>query len=365
MNLSTNINFDLKSFFQWWGDGLSYCLPEKFRVLLSEKVEHVFLTVNDETFQLYRIENDNKKLIAEIPLSREGAEQFQQIMLSEPSLEKACLVLRLKAGQGLKKIVTLPAAAKENLTQVIVFEMDKITPFKEEQVYFSVRPLVSEHKDFIKVLLVLTLKEELNPILQQLKQVNVFPSVVEYAEASHSGESGGYNLLPESERPVKNKMTQILFWVSGFILLMLTVAALVYPVWRMGEAVDGLRTELRQIEKQSHSIQARQLATDNIVDETERLIQSKNNSASLTGLLNTLSQLIPSDTWLTHFKYDKGQLQIQGQSPAASALISILEAAPLFNNARFVSPLTQDKKTGLERFQISVEVNRQGGVANE
>ncbi|MFK5948781.1 MAG: fimbrial assembly protein, partial [Methylococcales bacterium] len=56
---------------------------------------------------------------------------------------------------------------------------------------------------------------------------------------------------------------------------------------------------------------------------------------------------------------------IQGQSPTASALISVIEASVLFSNARFVSPLTQDKKTGMERFQISMDVNGKGDTEDE
>ena len=41
----------------------------------------------------------------------------------------------------------------------------------------------------------------------------------------------------------------------------------------------------------------------------------------------------------------------------ASALISLLEASPFFSNVSFASPLTQDKATGMERFQISMDVS--------
>jgi len=367
MNLSSNINFDLKSFFLWWGEGLSSWLPESLRVLLSDRLDHIVLSVDDESLQLNRIEADNNKILAKIPLSNQGAIQYQQIIASDTKVAKAHLTLRLKSSQAIKKVVMLPVAAKENLRQVIAFEMDKITPFHEDQVYFSVQPLGKEQDGFIKVLLVVTPKQVLDATLQQLKHINVYPNSVDYEGAANSlaNDSEPYNLLPESERPVKGKMGQITFWISSFILLMLTIVTLVYPVWQMSEDVDLLRGELRQIEKGSRVVQTLQLQTDNIIDETLTLIQSKNDSPSLTGLINTLSQLIPVDTWLTHFKYNKDRLQIQGQSPSASALISILEGSPLLSNARFVSPLTQDKKTGFERFQISVEVISQGAKADE
>jgi general secretion pathway protein L len=72
--------------------------------------------------------------------------------------------------------------------------------------------------------------------------------------------------------------------------------------------------------------------------------------------LNTLSALIKDDTWLSYLQYSNGHLQIQGESPAASALIGVLEDSAMFASAKFVSPVTQDNVSKQERFQITVDV---------
>jgi general secretion pathway protein L len=102
------------------------------------------------------------------------------------------------------------------------------------------------------------------------------------------------------------------------------------------------------------------LEIDQVVDETEQLNQVKENTPALLEIINSLSHLIKNDTWMTHLQFKQGRLQIQGQSPTAEVLIGVLEASPLFNNVRFVSPLTKDKRTGFERFQISMNVNTKG-----
>jgi general secretion pathway protein L len=43
----------------------------------------------------------------------------------------------------------------------------------------------------------------------------------------------------------------------------------------------------------------------------------------------------------------------------------VLEDAALFSNAKFVSPVTQDTTTGLERFQITVDVSKAGGTGEQ
>lgn len=362
MNLSNNIDFDIKRFFLWWGRELAYFVPEKLRQALSDKTGYVFLSATAEVLTFTRIQNGQKQIVAEIALNEKSLEQYQQLMTKDAELEKANFILRLSSDQAIKKIVYLPAVAKENLLQVIAFEMDKFTPFNAEQVYFAIKVLDKEENGLLKVLLVLTPKDKLDSIFQQLKKLPIYPTVVDYEQAANDFEEDLdiYNLLPEWERQGKNKITQISIAFFSFVLLMLTVAVFVFPVWHESQTVDALRFQLKQLEKDSRLVKSQQLEIDEIIDKTARLIKVKNNTPSLAGLINTLSQLMPNDTWLTHLKYNDDRLQIQGQSPSASALIGVLEASPLFINARFVSPLTQDKRTGFERFQISVDVKVQG-----
>ena len=99
-----------------------------------------------------------------------------------------------------------------------------------------------------------------------------------------------------------------------------------------------------------------QSSIDAVIDETSQLIKEKNASPDVINILNTLSLLIKDDTSLNYAQYSEGHLQIQGESPTASALLAVLEESELFSNARFASPVTQDRVSNLERFQITVDV---------
>ena len=114
----------------------------------------------------------------------------------------------------IKKILYLPAAAKENINQVISFELDKYTPFNSGQVYFALKPLGKEENGQIKVLLVLTPKEILDAIYLQLNSAEIYPDIVDYVEEANdfSTDLEIYNLLPEWERPVKNRIDFGVFW---------------------------------------------------------------------------------------------------------------------------------------------------------
>lgn len=368
MNLNTDIDIDLKQFFLWWGRELSYCLPEGVRKALNDNSGYVFLSIEGETVQFQQQRQGQLQNIATLALTDEAsAEKYQQILKQNSELENSHFVLRLTAEQGIKKILYLPAAAKENLQQVIGFEMDRQTPFSPEQVYFSAKILGKEQQGKIKVQLVITPKDILDGLYHQLKKANIQPTVADYCAAKNDFEQdlNPYNLLPEQDRPIKSRATQITMWGLALLAAVLFMAILAYPSWQQQQEIDSLRMQLKSLKSDTQLVQSYQLEIDQIVDETEQLITIKNQAASMTEAVELLSKLLPQDTWLTHFKYSNERFQIQGQSPTASALISLVEATSLFSNARFVSPLTQDKRTGLERFQISMEINSKEEVEGE
>ncbi len=364
MNLNADVDFDLKRFFRWWGKELAFFVPEKLRRALSNETGYVYIQVLEDTFRFSREMDGQKKTIAELDFNDQGLEQFQLLLERNAELKNARLILRLNSEQAIKKILYLPSAVKENLHQVVEYEMDKYTPFNSSQVYFALKPQGKEENEHIKVLLVLTPRETLDAINLQLNAAGIYPDVIDYEDAANNFAEDFqiYNLLPEWERPVKNRMEQTITWFLSIVLLMLMVGVLVFPVWSEGQIVDSLKQQIKQLEQETRFVQSQQLEIDKIIDETEQLNQFKKNSPALLEMVDSLSDLINENTWLTHFKYKQGSLQIQGQSPTAEVLIGILEASPLFSNVRFVSPLTQDKRTGLERFQISLDVRTEGGL---
>ena len=86
-----------------------------------------------------------------------------------------------------KKSLALPAAAKENLYQVVAYELDRYTPFKAEQVYFAVKPLdgVNEPGQ-IRVMLILTTREILDGLYEDIKAMGLSPLFADYEDSANN-----------------------------------------------------------------------------------------------------------------------------------------------------------------------------------
>jgi general secretion pathway protein L len=367
MNLQTTIDLDIKGFFRWWSRELSFLVPQQIKNLIHDNVPTLIFDTDDQGFHVYLLGDDDlgQSAIDQFFLLGD-ADAYQNLKQRFPEIEKAICVLRLRDGQATAKQIYLPEAAQENLQQVVGFELDRYTPFTADQVYFDALTLTKTGQGQIEVLLVITPIDIMESFLAHLNVWGVKPVRVEYQDViqSHPQLLGHHNLLPDHYQPESNKFAQSVHWFLTGLALVLLLAVLFYPVWIEKQAVDFLKLQLKSLEKETDFVEAQQLEITRLQEETQKLIAIKQQEPELIEVLNELTRLLKDDTWLTNLQYSDKHMQIQGQSPAASSLISTLEESPYFSQVAFVSPLTQDKATNLERFQISMNVQPKPVDAN-
>lgn len=333
-------------------------VPSKLRQAVRDRNGRLLFNPDEQGFSVSFFRDDDQEASLQKRLEFVDADAYQQLLSQNPAFEKAEHVLCLGQRQALHKIIYLPAAAQENLHQVVSFELDRYTPFKLDQVYFSVVVLGKTELGQLQVLLILAPKVILDAQLDILDSWQVHPHRVAYSQASleFQQSESAYNLLPNRYRQTVGKLEQSVHWLLSLAALMLVVAVMVWPVWQQSQLVDLLKSSIKALEKQTQAVEAQQQEIDALHAETQKLIDLKQKAPALLPVLDELTKLLKDDTWLTHMQYSEQHMQIQGQSPAASALIGLLEASEFFNSVSFVSPLTQDKTTGRERFQISMGV---------
>jgi Tfp pilus assembly PilM family ATPase/Tfp pilus assembly protein PilN len=89
-------------------------------------------------------------------------------------------------------------------------------------------------------------------------------------------------------------------------------------------------------------------------------ITSNLSSPRQADLLKELTLLIPDDTYLSDYSFRDGRIDIGGLSPAASRLIPLLEASPLFKGVQFTSAIVSQGKAS-ERFKIRLYLEENDG----
>jgi general secretion pathway protein L len=364
-NLNSAIDLDFKKFFRWWKRELSFLIPDRIKQLISDQHGTIIVRPEGNQFILSYWFDWRDEPLATFERDETGIAKYHELLANDERLQKADLIFRLTRKYAIQKELSLPAAAKENLLQVVTYELSRYSPFSAEHAYYAVKALdVTNEPGQIRVMLILTAREVLDTFYRDLKTFGMVPKFVDYEDFANVLDQSEepYNLLPEWLREKTDKTAQMVNVALLGLVGLLMLSALALPVWFESRSVNALQEKIHAIEKEAKSIKALQAEVDALVDETQQLIDKKSEKPPVVAVLDTLSKLIKDDTWLAYGQYASGQLQVQGESPAASTLISVLEASDVFANAKFVSPVTRDNVTKLERFQITVDITKAGEI---
>lgn len=289
-------------------------------------------------------------------------------MLSNDNRFKdAIFILRLSHHEVLSKTLNLPLAAQANVSQVVHYELDRYSPFQAEKVYFATRieSIDTEAAQLI-VQLIFMPRKLLETLYADCKMLGISLDFVEAENFPNDLQQLHclYNLLPPHLQPkIANTPRRI---IAGLVmsLVFLIVASLTLPVWLEYEAVENLQTKIAKIDKEVKAVKTLQAEMDVIREENQVLINDKTATPNVVAILNEISILMKDDSWLSYLQYSEGQVQLQGESPKASNLLTDLEASDYFAKVNFASPVTQDKASGMERFQISAEITKPENIGS-
>ena len=347
----------LPRFFGWWTGELRALLPSRWRVWFSSGANWHLLQCVGTEWTLRRAGHHE-------PLAQwdDGADALvQQAELSAAlrgvDHEDLRLALLLPAGVVLRRTLTLPSAARDNLQQVMAFGMDRQTPFNVAQVYFAARELASPAPaGRLNAELVVVTRSTLDPLLGHLHALGIS---IDAVDLSLGDDRLGINLLPLEQRPrrLRPRLRLNLALAAGCVLLLV----LALGQWlhnrqealaQMQEQVEGMRGEAQQVAT------LRQQLQDN-AGAAGFLAQRKKNTVSMLSLLQDATQRLPDSAWLERFSVDNtGQIGIQGQSKQAAKLLDALKDSKLITNASFQGSIQPDPTTGKERFYLTAQVHQ-------
>jgi general secretion pathway protein L len=268
------------------------------------------------------------------------------------------IVVRLPMHRVLRRTLSLPTTVEENLGAVLGFEMDRYTPFKVDQVYydFAVRGRGVDGQT-LTVVLTAVPRRTLDDLLARLGRWGLEPSVVDVADPEPA--SPPVNLLPADYRRRTATKGSRLQQLLALITLGLAVAVVAIPLVQKDRAVEALRAELARASEAAQAAQSLQKDYDRAVAEMTFVVRKRYETPAAIDVLDELTRVLPDETWLSRFELSGSELRIQGESNAASALISVVEQSALFRDARFTAPVTQNARTGLERFAIAARIGRE------
>ncbi len=348
----------IRGLFRWWGGELALLVPAGLRDVLRSKAGLLILDLSGSEITVTVQGTRSSREIGRIPQAPTDAvgQASTIIGLVRKAPGDNAIVLRLPAESALHKTLNLPLAAAENLREVLAFEMDRHTPFTAEQVFFDFA-VASRHGDTqrMDVDLVTVPRHVVNEGLARAAGWGVTPDVVDIGGAGFPS-GGQINLLPDEDRQPEQKGVGRLSIFFAVIAVILAFAAFKIPFDQRQRTAEDLHAAVALAKAKAGTTLELSKEVDRLAASNRFLGEAKRNAPKVTEVIETLTRLLPDDTYLRQFKLKNREIRLSGHSAAASNLVGVIEDSPLFEKARFRSPVTQDTRAGLERFNLSAEI---------
>ena len=326
------------------GERFTACLPARWRARAA-RARAPYRLVIDAAGRAV-LERDGRRL-HETDLEQLAGDATLQGILRP---HRHPLVLVLPAGMVLRRRLVLPRAARENLRQVVVYELDRITPFTSDQLCFDVRQAgEADSEELLPVEVALVPRKRIQPWLDALARARI--PLDRMAPADDSG----FDLLPPERRARPDPKRLALAGLPWLVAAGLAGAALWLPLHQSARQLDELRAEERALRRQAAKVLELRQALDG---ELAALKQAREHWQSVPPpleVLALLTRLLPDDTWLQQLEIKGTRLTIRGLSNQASALIGLLEKSPAFEEPKFLSPVTRQR--GRELFHLQATIH--------
>lgn len=254
------------------------------------------------------------------------------------------VALRLPPGAVLQREVVLPLAAAHGLRTVLGFEMDRLTPFAADEVYWGV---ANQRRDparaKLSLRLFVVLRAQVDGLTQALARRQIVPSFIEVP---------GGRIELAGTRPGAKQYVQ---WGLPALCGLLAVACVAVPFVRQQMALDAAADVIAANQPAAAAALAlrEKLAT---AAQGQAAIAAARHEGDALQVLAALTAALPDNSWLSDLTLKQGDVSFDGQSANAAQLIGLLSAVPGLRDPSFTAPVTRTADGKEDQFSLDAKV---------
>jgi general secretion pathway protein L len=259
--------------------------------------------------------------------------------------------------------VELPLAVEANLADSLRYQLDQVTPFSADQVYFdyAIVERDAEHGR-LKVDLRLAMRSRVDDLRERLAAAGIRPHAVDcQAGSADSPDSGGFNMLPLDQRPRHVYRRARINWLMAAGLVAVLAAVMVESLFLHGQTVDRLEAEVNQLRSEADEVMALQRELEDALAAANFLAERRRRQPVAIRVMDEVTRILPGDMWISQFRMQGNELMLQGQADQAQRLIEIINDSPLLGDAEFQGPVNIDPGSGRERFRAQARIETTTG----
>jgi general secretion pathway protein L len=344
MNAKDLLNLDMASaaqlllqFWRWWTAELLSMLPIEWRERLTRR-SHVVAQARGDGI-VY------------------SNEETGAVLASKP---RGAIKFLIPHERVLTRQIDLPLLPISDVKRMIALEIDRITPFQPEQVYFDADIVTRDPESGRQQVAVGVLpRATAEQILGFVREHDLAPAAI---GVTHNGAlAPDFDFLAAMRDAQGSDAAQrrsLYWWAAAAVLLIINVAFLTY---RDSTSLDELR---QAVDAQQASVTIALRTRDKVNHEAARrtlLLESKKRTSPLP-VLDAVTKAMPQDAWVSRFEWNGRTVHLRGQRKTSNDILARLEASPVLRNARSLSGDTR-AGDGTTPQPFEMQADRQFGGA--
>lgn len=264
------------------------------------------------------------------------------------------IAVRLPLSACYARTLNLPAAARADLGRILALDLERSTPFKAGDV------LVAHHvldappaPGRIAVRQLVVKRAQIAEAMRPLERAGLAPDRVDcWDETGERALPVDFLAAPEPATAPARTAPRLLALAAVALAL---VAALGHAS-RQEDALAALEAERARARGELAALQAGERHRDAAASDLAELAALARAEVSRALVVDALTALLPDSDHLTGLRIEGSEIEVQGFSASAAALVPLIERSEMFSGAVLTAPVTFDARVGKERFALKATI---------
>ncbi len=368
--------FGVTGFWPWWTRELDALVPSAPRAAIARRRMRPGEVFDGAQATLWRPVLDNGRAlmttVATISLGGDIDEVANRGRAALASLTPVVpgasapvrVVLSLAQRDVLRKRIALPAAVEENFRQALAYDLDRHTPFKPDELYFDAA-IVERNaaRNTITVDLAAVRRSVADPALKAAAAWGA-DVIALVPEPPATASTSRLNLLPRAAASGWSAWARWQLLLPAGLLAGLLLASVAIPLWQKREYAIQMIGLANQARVQAAVSEGLRQELDARTGDYNAALERKYAYPSALHVVDSVSKLLPDDTWLTQFelktmakgKDTQRELLVRGESANAGRLVQLFEESQMFAQAAPRSPITKIQPGPGEIFDLGAQL---------
>jgi len=280
------------------------------------------------------------------------------------TLSNSQIELVLRPDRLIFRPLELPNRASEFMPGIVRSQIDRLTPWNADNAAFGWSQPTETDAEKMAVTIAATALSLIKPYVQAIVDFGA-PSIAVFTTAPEDYPAAELiKVWEERGRGAKN-ISQI----RKTLIAILAAVGIIAGVALGADAIltTSLSGQQEELARQISEVRAAGLARTGGSPSpatVKRELERRKHEAPLTVLaVETLSKILPDDTYVTEVHVEGNKLRLTGITRNAAALVGLIEQSGRFARASFFAPTTRSPNSDDEHFNIEAIVQPFGPVS--